>query len=201
MIIHTAEMASPVGRLKIYVAGEKLCALGFGHRDFKTQRWLESRFGDVEFKRAKDTAGTLSALRAYFKGDLGALDGIPVDTGGTQFQRAVWRALRRIPLGRTASYGEIARKIGRPKAVRAVGMANGANPVAIVIPCHRVIGGDGTLTGYGGGLDRKRWLLRHEGAVVTEAGRSLRRARVATGQLPLTLEKPVRAPSRRRPRG
>ena len=84
---------------------------------------------------------------------------------GTPFQRAVWRALREIPCGETRSYGEIARRIGRPKAVRAVGLANGANPIGIVVPCHRVIGSNGTLTGYGGGIERKRWLLAHEGKV------------------------------------
>lgn len=190
MIIQTAEMASPVGPLKVYAAGGRLCALGFGHRDFKTVRWIESRFGAAEFKSARDPAGAISALRAYFKGDLQALDRLSVDTGGTPFQRAVWRALRRIPSGRTASYGEIARRIGRPRAVRAVGLANGANPVAIVIPCHRVIGADGTLTGYGGGLDRKRWLLRHEGAVTApsptprSASGGSRRGRVSRASTP-----------------
>jgi methylated-DNA-[protein]-cysteine S-methyltransferase len=89
---------------------------------------------------------------------------------GTDFQRAVWKALCTVPCGQTLSYGALARRIGRPKAVRAVGLANGANPIGIVVPCHRVIGADGTLTGYGGGLDRKRWLLAHEraGIVVLE---------------------------------
>jgi methylated-DNA-[protein]-cysteine S-methyltransferase len=104
------------------------------------------------------------ALEAYFDGDLFAIDRIPVETGGTRFQRDVWAALRTIPAGQTLSYSALASRIGRPKAVRAVGLANGANPIGIVIPCHRVIGADASLTGYGGGLDRKRWLLEHEGA-------------------------------------
>jgi methylated-DNA-[protein]-cysteine S-methyltransferase len=106
--------------------------------------------------------GLTAALRAYFAGDLGAIDGLPVATGGTDFQRAVWAALREIPCGETRSYGELAQRIGHPTAVRAVGLANGANPVAVVVPCHRVIGADGSLTGYGAGIERKRWLLAHE---------------------------------------
>jgi methylated-DNA-[protein]-cysteine S-methyltransferase len=102
------------------------------------------------------------ALEAYFAGELEAIDPLATNAPGTDFQRDVWRALRRIPTGQTLSYGALAAKIGRPAAVRAVGLANGANPIAIVVPCHRVIGANATLTGYGGGLDRKRWLLDHE---------------------------------------
>jgi len=105
----------------------------------------------------------LHALEAYFAGELTAIDSIPVLTGGTPFQRSVWSALREIPAGKTWSYSQMAIRIGAPKAVRAVGLANGSNPVGLVLPCHRVIGADGSLTGYGGGLDRKRWLLEHEG--------------------------------------
>jgi methylated-DNA-[protein]-cysteine S-methyltransferase len=104
------------------------------------------------------------ALCAYFAGRVDALDGLPWKSAGTPFQLSVWRALCEIPVGETISYGELARRIGKPRAVRAVGLANGANPVGLVAPCHRVIGADGTLTGYGGGLHRKRWLLTHEGA-------------------------------------
>ena len=102
------------------------------------------------------------ALLAYFEGDLNAVDELPTETNGTAFQRAVWTALRKIPAGRTVSYGALAAQIGNHKAVRAVGLANGANPIAIVVPCHRVIGANASLTGYGGGLHRKRWLLAHE---------------------------------------
>jgi methylated-DNA-[protein]-cysteine S-methyltransferase len=109
------------------------------------------------------SAEVLERLRRYFDGDIAALDEIAVDPVGTPFQRRVWTALRDVRAGTTTSYSELARRIGTPNAVRAVGAANGANPIPIVIPCHRVIGADGRLVGYGGGLDRKRWLLAHEG--------------------------------------
>ena len=104
------------------------------------------------------------ALDAYFEGDLEALSQIEWETNGSVFQRQVWHALFDIPAGRTMSYAALAAHIGRPAAVRAVGLANGANPVGIVVPCHRVIGANGKLTGYGGGIARKAWLLEHEGA-------------------------------------
>lgn len=113
--------------------------------------------------RATDPGGLTTAIRAYFAGHLSAVDGLPIaDAAGTPFQRAVWGALRTIPCGQTRSYGEIARQIGRPSAVRAVGLANGSNPIGVIVPCHRVIGASGKLVGYGGGLERKRWLLAHE---------------------------------------
>jgi methylated-DNA-[protein]-cysteine S-methyltransferase len=109
-----------------------------------------------------------SALKAYFKGDLAAIKPLRTATDGTPFQQAVWRELRRIPTGKTISYAELARRIDKPKAMRAVGLANGSNPISIVVPCHRVIGADGSLTGYGGGIERKRWLLAHEGVQVED---------------------------------
>jgi methylated-DNA-[protein]-cysteine S-methyltransferase len=109
-----------------------------------------------------DPAGATQALRAYFAGDLAAIDAVRVHASGTPFQREVWELLRTIPCGTTTTYGALARRLSRPEASRAVGLANGSNPIAIVVPCHRVIGADGSLTGYGGGLDRKRWLLAHE---------------------------------------
>jgi methylated-DNA-[protein]-cysteine S-methyltransferase len=104
------------------------------------------------------------AIASYFGGDMAALDGIPVHYDGTPFQQAVWEALRTIPVGETISYAELAVKVGRPAAVRAVGQANGRNPVWVVVPCHRVVAANGGLGGYSAGLDRKRWLLNHEGA-------------------------------------
>ncbi|MFA7495263.1 MAG: methylated-DNA--[protein]-cysteine S-methyltransferase [Acidithiobacillus sp.] len=104
-----------------------------------------------------------NSLEAYWAGDFNAVSTIPVKFAGTEFQQAAWTWLRSIPAGETRSYQEQARGMARASAVRAVGRANGANPIGIVIPCHRVIGADGTLTGYAGGLERKRWLLRHEG--------------------------------------
>ena len=112
--------------------------------------------------RLDDPNGLTTAISNYFEGNLSAIDTLPVETGGTPFQQEVWRALRTIPCGTTTSYGKLAENIGRPTAVRAVGLANGANPVSVVVPCHRVIGANGSLTGYGGGIERKRWLLDHE---------------------------------------
>ncbi|HET8842556.1 MAG TPA: methylated-DNA--[protein]-cysteine S-methyltransferase, partial [Ktedonobacteraceae bacterium] len=107
-------------------------------------------------------------LRAYLAGDPRSLDAIPVDTGGTAFQQQVWSALRSIPLGTTTTYGELAASLGKPKAYRAVGATNALNPIAIVLPCHRVVGADASLTGYAGGLHRKDWLLRHERAMLAD---------------------------------
>lgn len=106
--------------------------------------------------------GLRDKMNRYFAGDIDAIDEIPTHTGGTEFQRSVWQELRKIPKGSTISYGKLASQINRTNAVRAVGLANGSNPIGIVIPCHRVIGANGALTGYGGGLERKRWLLEHE---------------------------------------
>jgi methylated-DNA-[protein]-cysteine S-methyltransferase len=118
--------------------------------------------GDAALVARRDPFGHAAALERYFDGDIAALDPIPVAFTGTPFQTTVWNALRTITGGTTLSYGALARRIGMPKAVRAVGLANGRNPIGIVVPCHRVIGSDGSLTGYGGGLARKRWLLEHE---------------------------------------
>lgn len=106
--------------------------------------------------------GLTSALEAYFAGDMEGIQSLPVSTAGTPFQKRVWQSLRTIPTGETVSYGSLANRLGVAEAARAVGLANGANPVSIVVPCHRVIGSNGSLTGYGGGLHRKRWLLEHE---------------------------------------
>jgi len=126
-------------------------------------RLLRRRYGNVRIE-ARGTASTArKALQAYLAGDLHAIDAVPVSARGTGFQQEVWAALRRIPAGATLSYSGLAAQLNRPQAVRAVGLANGSNPIAVVVPCHRVIGASGSLTGYGGGLDRKRWLLEHEG--------------------------------------
>jgi len=162
-VLEIAETTSPIGRLLLLGREGALCGVGLGDEPEWARHEAERRFGDVEFRPSADPAGAASALRRYFSGDLLALEAVRVDPGGTPFQRRVWGALRDIPVGQTRSYSYIARLIGAPDAVRAVGSANGANPVAIVIPCHRVIGADGSLVGYGGGLDRKRWLLAHEG--------------------------------------
>jgi O-6-methylguanine DNA methyltransferase len=165
MHLDTAEVASPVGTWLVAATPTGLCLLHGGSDWDDAGALLARRFGPVSLGDAADPCGAVSRLDAYFAGDLGAIDALPVDTGGTEFQRAVWTALRGIPAGRTLSYSELAARVGRKRSTRAVGAANGANPVAVVIPCHRVIGKDGSLTGYGGGLERKAWLLRHEGVL------------------------------------
>ncbi|PYV43075.1 MAG: cysteine methyltransferase [Acidobacteria bacterium] len=152
-----------IGTILLVSDGENLCALDFEDCGDRMRALLHKRYGDFSLCRADDPQGLSSHIRAYFAGNYGALDKIPTSTGGTAFQRQVWRALRAIPAGSTVSYGKLAERIGKPKAVRAVGLANSLNPVAIVVPCHRVIGAGATLTGYAGGLQRKRWLLAHEG--------------------------------------
>jgi methylated-DNA-[protein]-cysteine S-methyltransferase len=156
-------VGTPVGALAI-VADEKgaMRMLSF---DGESERWRKDfarRFPGAKLVAKRDPFGHASALRAYFAGDMDALDKIPVVFGGTPFQNKVWKQLRRIPVGKTLSYGALAKKIGEPKAMRAVGLANGSNPIAVIVPCHRVIGSDGSLTGFGGGLPRKKWLLEHE---------------------------------------
>lgn len=156
------ETASPIGRIRLALHDGRLCALEF------TERWKGTKpvFRRPANPTREDASAVLERLRAYFAGELEALEELPVEATGTAFQRRVWSAMRRIAPGHTASYGELAETIGTPGAARAVGAASGSNPVGIVVPCHRVIGSDGRLTGYGGGLERKRWLLRHEGVTV-----------------------------------
>ena len=155
---------SPIGPLTAAERGGRVCLLHFGADGPEVDPILERWYpGEPRVRRALPQVA--EALRRYFGGDLAALDAVPAELNGTPFQKSVWQALRRIPPGATISYGELARRIGQPTSVRAVGAANGANPVAVIVPCHRVIGSNGTLTGYGGGLDRKRWLLAHEGVV------------------------------------
>jgi len=155
-------LKTPLGKLAV-LADERGRLHGVGFTDGHAR--MERTVADERHLRAKDPGGLTSALTAYFEGELDAIAALPVVFAGTDFQRSVWRALQTIPCGETRSYADIARRIGNPKAVRAVGLANGSNPIGIVVPCHRVIGANGTLTGYGGGIERKRWLLRHEGAL------------------------------------
>lgn len=116
-------------------------------------------------KNARNPGGHSAALRAYFAGDIAAIDKLPVAKIGTDFQQLMWRSLRKVPAGKTMAYSDFAKRIGKPAAIRAVGAANGANPISVVVPCHRLVGANGSLTKYGGGLQRKQWLLAHEGAV------------------------------------
>jgi methylated-DNA-[protein]-cysteine S-methyltransferase len=158
---------SPIGPLTLAERGMRLCLLHFGADGASIDDTLE-RWHPGEPRARRELPVLHAVLRRYFDGELTAIDTVPVELNGTEFQKRVWQALRRIPAGSTLSYGELARRIAEPAAVRAVGAANGANPVALVVPCHRVIGSDGTLTGYGGGLDRKRWLLTHERVVAPQ---------------------------------
>ncbi len=165
MQLPVAELETPIGTLTTVAGPKGLCAVTFEGQAAEIEHWLERRFGQVELKPVASLPKITAPLKAYFAGDLGALDRIDVDMGGTEFQKQVWTRLRKVRVGTTVAYGELARAIGRPAATRAVAAANAHNPVPIVVPCHRVIAADGSLWGYGGGLERKRWLLRHEGAL------------------------------------
>ena len=162
-MIELAVVRTPIGALTLAACDGRTCLLHFGDDEPAARSCLSKWYGDVPVRSVTDPGGTASVLERYFSGELDALDAIEVEMNGTEFQRKVWTALRDVKAGTTASYGQLARTIGSPAAVRAVGAANGANPVAVIVPCHRIIGSNGTLTGYGGGLERKQWLLRHEG--------------------------------------
>ena len=155
---------SPIGELLI-VTDERgaLRALDFHDHEPRLDRLLKRHYGALRPEPGAAPAAVREAMAAYFAGELEAPRAIAWATNGTAFQHAVWTALTEIPAGRTITYSELARRAGRPAAVRAAGHANGLNPLSIVAPCHRVIGMDGSLTGYGGGVARKRWLLQHEG--------------------------------------
>jgi methylated-DNA-[protein]-cysteine S-methyltransferase len=154
---------SPVGKLTIAAHGGRVCLVHFGGASARVRATLQAWYPGATIEPHDDPGGAVSVLNRYFAGDLDSLDEIEVDLHGTSFQRDVWIALRTVKAGTTLSYAQLASRVGTPSAVRAVGAANGANPVAVVLPCHRIIGSNGSLTGYGGGLDRKRWLLDHEG--------------------------------------
>jgi len=154
---------SPVGDIRLVSdADGGLRALDFDGHDDRMQRLLRLHYGEVDLSPGPAPAAVARALSAYFDGDLSALDAVPTTTGGTDFQRSVWAALRDIPPGETQGYGQLAARIGRPSASRAVGAANGANPVAVLIPCHRVIRGDGSIGGYAYGTGIKAELLARE---------------------------------------
>jgi methylated-DNA-[protein]-cysteine S-methyltransferase len=162
---HLERADTPTGVMLIVTDDEQtLRVVDWEDHEDRMQRLLRRRYGENAIKLV-ETPGVSQArraLEAYFEGELGAIAETPVAANGTEFQAEVWAALRLIPAGSTLSYGALAARLGRPKAMRAVGLANGANPIAIFVPCHRVIGADASLTGYGGGLNRKRWLLAHE---------------------------------------
>jgi len=161
-----SRLASPLGPLcAITDADGTLHALEFADDDARLHRLFHRHHGDAAITDGAPPAALAQALAAYFAGHLGAIDALPVARIGTPFQQAAWAALRCIPAGQTRSYAAQAAAIGKPSATRAIGLANGANPIGIIVPCHRVIGANGALTGYAGGMARKAWLLAHEGAI------------------------------------
>ena len=158
-------LSTPIGEaLVVTDEGGVLRAFNWTDYEPKMRAWIERHYPKAALVEGRSPEAVRRALLAYFGGDARALDGLSWRASGTPFQLKVWEALCTIPTGETLSYAGLAERIGRPTAVRAVGLANGANPISLVVPCHRVIGTDGSLTGYGGGLPRKRWLLAHEGA-------------------------------------
>jgi methylated-DNA-[protein]-cysteine S-methyltransferase len=160
-------LATPIGiALLVTDAAGALRALDWEDYEHRMRELLRLHHGVVELSDQPAPAAMRTALSGYFDGDLGQLSGIAWRIAGTPFQQKVWNALAQIPAGTTMSYGALAARIDMPKAIRAVGHANGSNPISVVLPCHRLIGADGSLVKYGGGLARKRWLLRHEGVAV-----------------------------------
>jgi methylated-DNA-[protein]-cysteine S-methyltransferase len=158
-------LATPIGEALIVTdEASYLRALDWADRETGMTRLLRLHYGSVVPEPGAAPRNIKRLLRNYFEGELGCLGAIEWRTAGTAFQHAVWRGLTTIAPGETLSYGALAAKLGCPKSIRAVGLANGANPISVVVPCQRVIGTDGSLTGYGGGIERKRWLLKHEGA-------------------------------------
>lgn len=166
---------SPLGRLLLVSDAEgRLRALDFHDYEPRMRRLLGLHYGTAPLEAGAAPAAVHRALNAYFDGDTTALAAIDWTTGGTAFQQAVWRTLGSIPPGQTLTYAALAARLGRPLAVRAVGAANGANPLGVVVPCHRLVGASGALTGYGGGLERKAWLLAHERRVAGQEPRCAR---------------------------
>jgi methylated-DNA-[protein]-cysteine S-methyltransferase len=163
---------TPIGIALIVTDAEgALRALDWEDYEPRLRKLLRLHYGAPILRTTRAPDDIRAALSGYFAGDLVSLNAIKWSVAGTPFQRKVWNALRTIPAGTTMSYGALAAQLDMPSAVRAVGLANGANPISVVVPCHRVIGTSGSLTGYGGGLERKRWLLEHEGVVLKPASR------------------------------
>jgi methylated-DNA-[protein]-cysteine S-methyltransferase len=166
-ILHLDRLKTPIGiALLVTDSDGVLRALDWEDYEPRMRELLRLQCGAVELKNGRAPAPMRTALSSYFKGDLDRLGEIEWRVGGTPFQRKVWNALPGIPAGSTLSYGALAAKLGSPRAMRAVGHANGANPISVVVPCHRLIGANGSLVKYGGGLERKQWLLRHEGVEI-----------------------------------
>lgn len=159
-----ASVNTPVGDLTLLLDGATVLICEFADHAARVTRQIERFYGNDIITKSDCPAQISGIIEAYFSGDLDALDTLDTDPLGTSFERSVWKALRDIPAGATDSYGALAKRLG--SSPRAVGRANGRNPVGLIHPCHRIIGADGSLTGYAGGLDRKEWLLKHEGAIL-----------------------------------
>ncbi|MCB1527776.1 MAG: methylated-DNA--[protein]-cysteine S-methyltransferase [Hyphomicrobiaceae bacterium] len=169
MQLQLDRLPSPIGNLLVlWDNDEHLRAIDFEDFDERMRTLLRRQVGACEISASNAPPQIRGAIESYFAGDDEPLRNLPVRLGGSKFQRRVWTTLQNIPSGTIISYGELAKHIGQPTASRAVGLANGANPIAIRIPCHRVIGANGRLTGYGGGLWRKEWLLAHEDALASQ---------------------------------
>ena len=158
------QLPAPFGTIHLVTDGACMVSLDFKGFEERLHKLMSKRYETYELKDRDNPQGFTDRLKAYLDGDVRAVDDIPVDTGGTDFQKSCWELLRKIPAGETWTYGQMAKILGNPKASRAVGITNSLNPVGIVVPCHRVIGASGKLTGYAGGLKVKDWLLRHEAA-------------------------------------
>jgi methylated-DNA-[protein]-cysteine S-methyltransferase len=166
MQIELMDLKTELGAMTLAITTDGLCALDFSDSRDQVRGRLERHYPGASYTTGALAKKAAARVKAYFDGELDALDAFKVAPSGTDFQKQVWAALRKIPIGATWSYAALARKIGNPSAMRAVGAANGRNPITLVVPCHRVIAADGTLHGYGGGLWRKEWLLKHEGALL-----------------------------------
>jgi methylated-DNA-[protein]-cysteine S-methyltransferase len=173
MTLYRTILPTPLGEMLVLASGEGLCALEFttvkgrargegqlSRLHARLARWFPPH--EIVDRETPTIVRTRAWLAAYFDGKAATIDGLPLDMRGAPFEKRVWVALQAIPPGQTTSYGAIANALGSAGASRAVGAANGANPISIIVPCHRVIGSSGSLTGYGGGLDRKTWLIDHE---------------------------------------
>jgi methylated-DNA-[protein]-cysteine S-methyltransferase len=160
-------LPTPIGTaLLITDADGLLRALDWEDHEPRMQQLLRLHYGAVNLQNASAPRDLRTALTGYFNGDLDRLAAIGWRVAGTPFQQKVWKALPGIAAGTTLGYGALAARLGMPRAVRALGHANGSNPISVVLPCHRLVGANGSLVKYGGGLERKRWLLRHEGVAI-----------------------------------
>lgn len=165
-MIAVERVPSPIGALDVATRDGALVYVSFETMSPRTEQWLDRAFPGETHRAPPGPTEAARAIARWFDDPRTPIQELPLDLRGSSFEVRAWGALLRVPLGRTASYGELARAVGEPEAAQAIGRAMGANPVPIVVPCHRCVGADGALTGFGGGLERKRWLLVHEGALL-----------------------------------